>query len=119
VLRVIIPDELNGSLQTRTLPVRPHTTTKEVCRIIAHKARITNPQDFGLFKLIDGEGKRRLCCRKFSFLNANLFCSLETALLDSECPQDARIAARGKHCILAYKRIDAKIAWPTSTACFQ
>lgn len=56
VLRVIIPDEYNGSLQTRTLPVRPHTTTKEVCRIIAHKARITNPQDYGLFQLVDGEG---------------------------------------------------------------
>lgn len=56
VLRVIIPDEYNGSLQTRTLPVRPHTTTREVCRTIAHKARITNPQDYGLFKLVDGEG---------------------------------------------------------------
>ncbi|XP_017852075.1 protein sprint isoform X2 [Drosophila busckii] len=93
VLRVIIPDECNGSLQTRTLPVRPHTTTREVCRIIAHKARITNPQDYALFKLVDGE---------------------ETLLTDSECPQDARLAAKGKHCMLAYKRIDAKIAWPTA-----
>lgn len=41
---------------------------------------------------------------------------LETLLMDSECPQDARLAARGKHCMLAYKRIDAKIAWPTTTA---
>ncbi|GAB0089723.1 Protein sprint [Sergentomyia squamirostris] len=95
VLRVIIPDEYNGSLQTRTLPVRPHTTTKEVCRIIAHKARITNPQDYGLFKLVDGE---------------------ETLLMESECPQDSRLAARGKHWMLAYKRIDAKIAWPTHAA---
>ncbi|XP_041447850.1 protein sprint isoform X1 [Drosophila obscura] len=93
VLRVIIPDECNGSLQTRTLPVRPHTTTREVCRIIAHKARITNPQDYALFKLVDGE---------------------ETLLSDAECPQDARLAAKGKHCMLAYKRIDAKIAWPTT-----
>ncbi|XP_017002250.3 protein sprint isoform X1 [Drosophila takahashii] len=93
VLRVIIPDECNGSLQTRTLPVRPHTTTREVCRIIAHKARITNPQDYALFKLVDGE---------------------ETLLTDAECPQDARLAAKGKHCMLAYKRIDAKIAWPTA-----
>ncbi|KAH8306581.1 hypothetical protein KR018_002850, partial [Drosophila ironensis] len=93
VLRVIIPDECNGSLQTRTLPVRPHTTTREVCRIIAHKARITNPQDYALFKLVDGE---------------------ETLLTDAECPQDARLEAKGKHCMLAYKRIDAKIAWPTA-----
>uniref|UniRef100_W8ANM9 Protein sprint n=1 Tax=Ceratitis capitata TaxID=7213 RepID=W8ANM9_CERCA len=94
VLRVIIPDECNGSLQTRTLPVRPHTTTREVCRIIAHKARITNPQDYALFKLVDGE---------------------ETLLNDVECPQDVRFASKGKHCMLAYKRIDAKIAWPTAT----
>ncbi|XP_017483185.1 PREDICTED: protein sprint isoform X2 [Rhagoletis zephyria] len=94
VLRVIIPDECNGSLQTRTLPVRPHTTTREVCRIIAHKARITNPQDYALFKLVDGE---------------------ETLLNDVECPQDVRFSSKGKHCMLAYKRIDAKIAWPTAT----
>uniref|UniRef100_A0AAG5D5S8 Protein sprint n=1 Tax=Anopheles atroparvus TaxID=41427 RepID=A0AAG5D5S8_ANOAO len=92
VLRVIIPDEYNGSIQTRTLPIRPHTTTKEICRIIAHKARITNAQDYGLFKLIDGE---------------------ETLLHDTECPQDVRMAAKGKHFMIAYKRIDAKIAWPT------
>ncbi|XP_040157245.1 protein sprint isoform X1 [Anopheles arabiensis] len=92
VLRVIIPDEYNGSIQTRTLPIRPHTTTKEVCRIIAHKARITNAQDYGLFKLIDGE---------------------ETLLHDTECPQDVRMTAKGKHFMIAYKRIDAKIAWPT------
>ncbi|XP_055544284.1 uncharacterized protein LOC129729604 isoform X4 [Wyeomyia smithii] len=92
VLRVIIPDEYNGSIQTRTLPIRPHTTTREVCRIIAHKARITNAQDYGLFKLIDGE---------------------ETLLQDNECPQDVRMAACGRHCMIAYKRVDAKIAWPT------
>lgn len=57
VLRIIIPDEYNGSIQTKTIPVRPHTTTKDVCRIIAHKGHITNPQDYGLFKLVDGEGK--------------------------------------------------------------
>ncbi|XP_031634715.1 protein sprint isoform X2 [Contarinia nasturtii] len=98
VLRVIIPDEYNGSLQTRTLPIRPHTTTREVCRTIAHKARVTNPQDYALFKLVDGE---------------------ETLLLDSDCPQEARLAARGKPCMLAYKRIDAKIAWPTTSQAFQ
>uniref|UniRef100_A0A1B0FI24 Protein sprint n=1 Tax=Glossina morsitans morsitans TaxID=37546 RepID=A0A1B0FI24_GLOMM len=94
VLRVIIPDECNGSLQTRTLLLNRSSDLREVCRIIAHKARITNPQDYGLFKLVDGE---------------------ETILNDNECPQDIRLAAKGKHCMLAYKRIDAKIAWPTAT----
>lgn len=31
-------------------------------------------------------------------------------LADNECPQD--FMNRGKHVMLAYKRIDAKIAWP-------
>lgn len=57
VLRIIIPNEYNGSIQTKTIPVRPHTTTKDVIRIIAHKSQITNAMDYGLFKLIEGEGK--------------------------------------------------------------
>lgn len=39
-----------------------------------------------------------------------VFLVSETMLLDNECPQDFIIA--GKHTMLAYKRIDAKIAWP-------
>lgn len=53
----MVPDELHGSILTKTLPARPHMTTKEVCKIIAHKARITNPQDYALYRLVDGEGK--------------------------------------------------------------
>lgn len=32
-------------------------STKDICKIIALKLRITNPQDFSLYKLVDGEGK--------------------------------------------------------------
>ncbi|KAL1138492.1 hypothetical protein AAG570_008555, partial [Ranatra chinensis] len=97
VLKIVVPDEMNGSIITKTLPVRPNMTTRDVCKIIAHKVRITNPQDYGLFKLIDGE---------------------ETLLTDGECPQDvkANISSSGKHCMFAYKRIDAKIAWPRNTS---
>lgn len=42
----------------------------------------------------------------------------ETLLLDSDCPQEIRLSARGKPCMLAYKRIDAKIAWPTTSQTF-
>ena len=47
-------------------------------------------------------------------INLSFFYPLETLLMEHDCPQEARINAGGKHCILAYKRIDAKIAWPTS-----
>jgi hypothetical protein len=56
VLKIVVPDEMHGSIITKTLPVRPNMTTRDVCKIIAHKVRITNPQDYGLFKLVDGEG---------------------------------------------------------------
>lgn len=62
VLKVVVPDETNGSLLTKTLPVRPHMTTRDVCKIIAHKLRITNPQDYSLFKLIDGQGSYLIYC---------------------------------------------------------
>ncbi|CRK92539.1 CLUMA_CG006082, isoform A [Clunio marinus] len=91
VLRIIIPNEYNGSIQTKTIPVRPHTTTRDVCRVIAHKSQITNPMDYGLFKLTDGE---------------------ETLLMDNDCPQDIRLASAGKHCTLVFRRFDSKIAWP-------
>ncbi|XP_008191541.1 protein sprint isoform X3 [Tribolium castaneum] len=89
VLKVVVPDELHGSILTKTLPAKPHMTTKDVCNIIAHKARITNPQDYALYRVTDGE---------------------ETMLLDNECPQD--FISGSKHTMLAYKRTDAKIAWP-------
>ncbi|XP_076172717.1 src homology 2 domain-containing protein sprint isoform X4 [Ptiloglossa arizonensis] len=89
VLRILVPDELHGSLNTRTLPVRPNMNTREICRILAHKIRCTNPQDYGLFKLVQGE---------------------ETLLGDHECPQEL------SHCLFAYKRIDAKIAWPKTSS---
>lgn len=57
MLKVVVPDELHGSILTKTLPAKPHMTTKDVCNIIAHKARITNPQDYALYRVIDGEGK--------------------------------------------------------------
>lgn len=90
-LKVIIPDECNGSLQTRTLPIRPSTTVREISRIIAHKGRITNSQDYGLYKLIEGE---------------------ETLLQDNECPQEVA-AFTQKKCVFIFHRLDAKIAWPT------
>ncbi|XP_053633664.1 protein sprint isoform X2 [Cherax quadricarinatus] len=93
IMKIVIPDEKNGSIVTRTLPIRPATTTREVCKMMAHKMRVTNPQDYGLYKLVDG---------------------LETLLSDNECPHKVKsdLTTHGFHCTFAFKRIDAKIAWP-------
>ncbi|KAA0199779.1 hypothetical protein HAZT_HAZT001432 [Hyalella azteca] len=65
--------------------------------MMAHKMRVTNPQDYGLYKLVDGYGE---------------YC--ESVLGDNECPQSVRneLSHSGHHCIIAFKRTDAKIAWP-------
>ncbi|XP_064091398.1 protein sprint-like isoform X1 [Macrobrachium nipponense] len=93
VVKIVIPDEKNGSIVTRTLPIRPGTTTREVCKMMAHKLRVTNPQDYALYKLVDG---------------------LESLLTDNECPHKVKsdLTNHGFHCTFAFKRIDAKIAWP-------
>ncbi|XP_042221535.1 protein sprint-like isoform X2 [Homarus americanus] len=93
IMKIVIPDEKNGSIVTRTLPIRPATTTREVCKMMAHKMKVTNPQDYGLYKLVDG---------------------LETLLSDNECPHKVKsdLTTHGFHCTFAFKRIDAKIAWP-------
>ncbi len=68
-------------------------TTKEVCKMIAHKFKITNPEDFGLFQLINGE---------------------ENQLNENDFPQviKAEMMASTKECQFAYKRCDAKFIWP-------
>ena len=105
MLKVVVPDELHGSILTKTLPAKPHMTTKDVCNIIAHKARITNPQDYALYRVTDGEG------RVGGGVSGGLILGVsETMLLDNECPQD--FITGSKHTMLAYKRTDAKIAWP-------
>ncbi|XP_043244888.1 protein sprint-like isoform X2 [Amphibalanus amphitrite] len=93
-LRVVIPDEQQGTILSRTLPCRPGATARDLCRMLDHKLRITSPQDYGLFKLINGD---------------------ETLVGDLECPQLVKqeLASKGVHCMFSYKRLEAKIAWPT------
>ncbi|GIY40286.1 protein sprint [Caerostris extrusa] len=92
-LKIMIPDELTGSIISKTLPIKPNMTTKEVAKLIAHKFNVTNPQDYCLFKLVNGE---------------------EIMLADSECPQviKADLMAAGTNCLFTYKRCDAKFIWP-------
>lgn len=94
-LKIAIPDELRDSIIWKTLPVRPKMHTKDVCTLIAHKFKVTNPQDYGLYILIKGEERR---------------------LLDAEIPQDLKNEHQNnkKNCVFAYKRTAANIAWPVS-----
>ncbi|XP_037969826.2 protein sprint isoform X9 [Plutella xylostella] len=91
VVRVALPDECRGSIRRVALPCRPGARVRDLCRALAHAAAITNPQDYALFALHDGQ---------------------ETMLNESDCPQEVMSEKSGQNFILAYKRIDAKIAWP-------
>ncbi|KAL5008634.1 hypothetical protein ScPMuIL_014215 [Solemya velum] len=92
-LKIAIPNELHDSILWKTLPVRPNMTTKDVCSLIAHKFRITNPQDYGLYLLLNGN---------------------ETHLSDNDIPQEIKEEhlTNGQQCAFAYKRTAANIAWP-------
>ncbi|CAG0882884.1 unnamed protein product [Cyprideis torosa] len=92
-LRVLVPDEQHGSILVRTLPVRPSMSTAEISRIVAHKLHITNPQEYALFRLVEGE---------------------EVLLSETDLPQviKADALSRGKKCSFVYKRIDANLALP-------
>ncbi|XP_061172752.1 uncharacterized protein LOC133182059 [Saccostrea echinata] len=94
-LKVAIPDELRDTIIWKTLPVRPNMNTKDVCSMIAHKFRITNPQDYGLYLLVQGE---------------------ETRLGDMNIPQVIKSEnnSHGRQPVFAYKRNAAIIAWPMS-----
>ncbi|XP_064621542.1 uncharacterized protein LOC135484216 isoform X2 [Lineus longissimus] len=93
VMKILIPDEKDDTIRSQPLPVRPNMSTKDVCSLIAHKFRVTNPQDYGLYTLVDKS---------------------EIKLQDAECPQVVKsdYSAVGMECRFAYKRNDAAFAWP-------
>ncbi|OZC04895.1 hypothetical protein X798_08135, partial [Onchocerca flexuosa] len=92
-VKVAVPDELDGSIRYHTFPGVPQMTAGKLCRVIAHQFGITNPEDHGLYLLVDG---------------------YETCLLANECPDLIRHQLRQAHKahLFAYKRHEAKIAWP-------
>lgn len=92
-VKVAIPDEVAGCIRYATFPGVPQMTTGKLCRVIAHQQGITNPEDHGLYLIVNG---------------------YETCLLPHECPDAIRdnLRGRGKPHLFAYKRHDAKIGWP-------
>ncbi|KAH7700049.1 Protein Sprint, partial [Aphelenchoides avenae] len=92
-IRIAVPDEQAGSIEYHTFPAVSQMNAAKLCRVIAHQFAITNPEDYGLYILFDG---------------------FETCLLANECPDVVRdqLSEAGKSYLFAYKRHDAKIAWP-------
>ncbi|XP_075589747.1 protein sprint isoform X5 [Dermatophagoides farinae] len=97
-MKIMIPNELTSSITCKTVPVRHNMTTKEVCRMIAHTFRITNPEDYSLYRIKENGLE-------------------EIQLLDNEYPQviKSELMARNESTMFAYKRCDAKFIWPITS----
>uniref|UniRef100_A0A1I7YVT0 SH2 domain-containing protein n=1 Tax=Steinernema glaseri TaxID=37863 RepID=A0A1I7YVT0_9BILA len=93
LVKVAVPNESEGSIKYHTFPAVPQMTAAKLCRVIAHRFAVTNPEDYGLYILFDG---------------------FETCLLGTEFPDTIREQLRKakKPHLFAYKRHEAKIAWP-------
>lgn len=97
-MKILIPNELTSQITCKQVPVRANMTTKEVCRMLAHSGKITNPEDYGLYRIAENG------------LN-------DVLMMDGECPQAVRagLIAQGQQgqVMFAYKRCDAKFIWPS------
>uniref|UniRef100_A0A183IEI1 Mab-21 domain-containing protein n=1 Tax=Soboliphyme baturini TaxID=241478 RepID=A0A183IEI1_9BILA len=95
-LRIAIPEEVTGAIYYHCFPAVPDMSCAKLCRMIAHKFKITNPEDYGLYLNVDG---------------------YESAVLPADCPDvmRAQLRALKKFHLFVYKRHEAKIAWPKMT----
>lgn len=64
----------------KVVPVRESTTNKEVAKMVASKLGITNPGDYVLVKIKDGEGTIKL---KLTDFVGQLFYSSQNLVLNS------------------------------------
>lgn len=56
-LRVAL-QELNSGCTAKTLQVRPYATVEEVCQLCAQKFKVSEPERYGLFLLMEGSSQQ-------------------------------------------------------------
>ncbi|KAF3708486.1 Ras and Rab interactor 2 Ras interaction/interference protein 2 [Channa argus] len=56
-LRVAL-QELNSGCTAKTLQVRPYATVEEVCQLCAQKFKVSDPENYGLFLLMEGSSQQ-------------------------------------------------------------
>ncbi|XP_069394399.1 ras and Rab interactor 2 isoform X2 [Paralichthys olivaceus] len=56
-LRVAL-HELDSGCTAKTLQVRPYATVEEVCQLCAQKFKVSDPQNYGLFLLMEGSSQQ-------------------------------------------------------------
>lgn len=59
MLTVTIPQSESSSLVTKNVPLRNDTAkVKEICTVLGHMCSISNPSEFTLFSIVDGQGNK-------------------------------------------------------------
>ena len=60
----IIPESGKNHLVSKSVPLRNDSAkVKDICALLTHMVGVSNPSDYGLYSIIDGEGKS--CPRPF------------------------------------------------------
>ena len=60
----IIPESGKNHLVSKSVPLRNDSAkVKDICALLTHMVGVSNPSDYGLYSIIDGEGKS--CSRAF------------------------------------------------------
>lgn len=50
--------ELDSGCTAKTLQVRPYATVEEVCQLCARKFKVSDPENYGLFLLVEGSSQQ-------------------------------------------------------------
>ena len=54
----IIPESGKNHLVSKSVPLRNDSAkVKDICALLTHMVGVSNPSDYGLYSIIDGEGK--------------------------------------------------------------
>ncbi|XP_027129291.1 ras and Rab interactor 2 isoform X2 [Larimichthys crocea] len=56
-LRVAL-QELDSGCTAKTLQVRPYATVEEVCQLCAHKFKVSDPENYSLFLVVEGSSQQ-------------------------------------------------------------
>jgi len=91
----VIPESGKNHLVSKNVPLRNDSAkAKEICALLTHMVGVSNPTDYGLYSIVDGE---------------------ESQLGEDEQPllilDQARLQGR-QFCAFAFQRKDSQNAWP-------
>ncbi|CAP30747.2 Protein CBR-TAG-333 [Caenorhabditis briggsae] len=97
-VKIAVPDEAVGCVRYATFSGVPMLTTSKLSRLVAHQQGITNPEEHGLYLIAEG---------------------FESCLAPTDCPilVHEQLKKENKPHMFAYKRHEAKIAWPRAAIC--